>query len=268
MGCVALMVSACTNGGSDSANRGSESSEEPATFSVGQYRVTSLVLLSTEEGDDFNGDGEPDNNLPNALNAANAAMSEIDLSPESFNAQVEASIESGELNLLLDVSVQEGVLTVDVLTGLPWAETEGENVIDPISFEDDGEPRTRLTGDYGNIAQHFLVQTDAAILTVPFLPDEPLSDVPMVDMRVHGAIDQELEGMVTGLIPSERLVDDVLADLIPPEGVGSRSKEEMLDLLRRFAGLSAIADIELGEDERAVSSAMSLTAEPATWSLP
>lgn len=264
IGWVAFALAACTSGASDSGDSSSEPTEPPPSYAVGQYRVSALVLLSTEEGDDFNGDGEPDNNLPNALRAANSAIGDLDLSPDGFNLQIEQAIEAGDLNLLLDVAVVEGVLTVDVLSGLPWSETDGALVVDPTSFDSQGQPRTRLTGAATELPT-FLVQADHAILPVPFVPGDPPSEVPMRDMRLRGTADADLDAVVTGLIPSQQLADDVLADLIPEEGSGSMSREQLLNLLSTFADLPAIADIELSEEERAVSCALSLYAEPAAW---
>jgi hypothetical protein len=238
----------------------------PSDFSEGKYRVLSLALLPEGQGADFDGDGEPDNNLPNALTAADQILRDEDLSPDTFNERIELAIASGDLNLLLDVRYVAGELTVDILSGYPTVGRHEPIEVDPSSYGDDGDPLTRLVGEF--LTQRDMsVRADAAVLPVPFLPDQPPSMVPMRRMSLTGtaAVDGDVVGVVAGAIPALALADDVLADLIPPEGIGNLSREQLLRTLRAFANLETIADIDLGDGERAVSCALAIRAEPATW---
>jgi len=265
---IALALAACSGGDDDrdsSGDNGDGPPTYPSTFTEGKYRVTGLQLLGEGEGEDFDGDGVPDNNLPRALEAADLLLRDIDLAPESFNAEIASSIVSGEFNLLLDLRYEGGELRVDLFSALPSAPGE-PLVIDPASLDAQGQPLTRLYGEFTE-QRAMSARAEVAVLPVPFIPGEPVSLVPVRRMGLRGdaEVDVAVVGMVTGLIPAERLADDVLADLIPEEGIGNLSREQLLRTLRTFANLESIADIELGPDERAVSCAFSLRAAPADF---
>lgn len=260
---IALTACAGTSGPVDTADSAGPPNY-PSDYTQGRYRVTELVLLEEGQGEDFNGDGIPDNNLPKALSAADVLLRDQDLSPEGFNAQIAANIESGELNLLLDVRYDQGVITLDLLSALPSEQPGDPLIVDPASYDLDGTPLTQLRGEFSSQTD-LRVFADTAVLPIPFLPDEPPSAVPMRQMSLSGTADTSVEAKVTGLIPAQLLADDVLADLIPEEGVGNLSREQLLNTLNTFANLESIADIELNEQERAVSCALSLRAELAEW---
>ena len=104
------------------------------------------------------------------------------------------------------------------------------------------------------------------ILPVPFVPGDPPSQVPLEQMSLDGEMDDvRVVGLVTGVIPAIELAEDVLAPLIPEEGSGNLSKEQLLETLRTFANLDTMADIDLGDERRAVSCAFIIEAEPAAW---
>jgi hypothetical protein len=265
IGLVAVALAACgapSTGEDTSADTAAPT--YPSDFTTGKYRVTRLELLPEGTGVDFDGDGEPDNNLPNALTAADTVLADLDLSPEGFNAQIAAAIAAGDLHLLLDLRYVDGVLTTDVISGLPTEGTDAPIQVDPTSYDDAGVPRARFIGEFSTQTD-LAVSADDVLVPVPFLPGEPPSLVPLRQASLAGTADAGVEATLAGLIPSNRLADDVLADLIPPEGYGNLSREQLLRTLRAFAALESIADIPLSDTERAVSCALSVTAEPATW---
>jgi hypothetical protein len=231
-----------------------------------KYRAAALELLPLDEGEDLDGDGQPDNNLPRALTAADAALSALDLSPEGFALQIEQAIAEDRLVLLFDVETVDAAATMDLLSGR--VEGGGDLVVDEASYDADGAPLTRLVGSV-DTSDGLALTTDEALLPVPFLPDEPPAQVPLVQARFAGTrADDALEGRMAGAIPADRLVDDVLADLIPDEGFGNLSREEAIELVRDLASLEIMADVDLGDGERAVSCAFQVTAVPADWDAP
>lgn len=264
---LACSIAACSGGSDDldPSNGNGDGATYPSDFTAGKYRVTGLTLLEEGEGKDFDGDGVPDNNLPRALEAADALLRDVDLAPESFNAEIASSIVSGDFNLLLDLRYEQGELRVDLFSALP--SEPGEPLqIDPASLDAQGNPLTRLDGEFTS-QRAMVAGAEVAVLPIPFIPGDPVSLVPVRQMELSGEaeVDVEIVGMVTGLIPAELLADDVLAALIPEEGFGGLSREQLLRTLRTFASLEAIADIELEPDVRAVSCAFSLRAAPADF---
>jgi hypothetical protein len=259
-----LLVSAlvgCSAGADDSDV---EPESYPSTFTQGKYRVTMLSLMPEDSGVDFDGDGTLDNNLPKALGAADLLIKDSDLSPEGFDASIAEYIADFDLNILADASYARGEVTLDLLSGAYDAETESMT-IDAISYDGGGDPQTRLLGVFlDQVAMES--GSDRAILPVPFVPGDPPSQVPLERMTLTGDLDgDELVGTITGVIPAMELADDVLSPLIPAEGSGGLSREQLLAALRTFAGLENIADIDLGDERRGVSCAFSVRAEPAVW---
>lgn len=255
---------ACTSSANPSATDGTTEPEAyPSDFTTGKHRATRLALEAQDEGADFDGDGVGDNNLPFVLETADAILSDQDLAPESFDAQIASSIEEGSLNVLFDSRYGTGVLTIAALNGLADEET-GALSIDPTSL-DGGEPITVFEGEFSSQTA-FSVGAERAVLIIPFTPDQPPSAVPLERVTLSGTVDSTtMNATLTGLMPAEEFADDVLADLIPEEGVGNLSKETLLKTVRRLAGLDTMADIDMGDGRRAVSCAFQVQGATATW---
>lgn len=262
---IVLLLVACGGSAADTDGDGTTGEPDyPSDFTMGKHRATSLVLEPEGQGADFDGDGDGDNNLPFVLETADEILNDLDLSLETFAEQIATSIEDGDLNVLLDSSQTAGALDIAVLSGIQDEETQ-ELAIDPQSLNDDGSPSVVLTGAFSTDVD-FSVTAERAILVVPFVPDEPPARVPLERVTLSGTLNgEQMDAVITGVIPAEQLADDVLAGLIPEEGVGNLSKERLLSTLRTLSGLETIADIDLGDERRGVSCAFSIEGEAASW---
>ncbi|MFT7521761.1 MAG: hypothetical protein ACI9MC_003913, partial [Kiritimatiellia bacterium] len=236
----------------------------PSQFTTGKFRVTSFALTAEDTGKDFDSDGTLDNNLPNALGVVDTLLKDDDMSPEGFNARIAEAIAAHDMNILLQTSYEDGVLTVDILAGA-WDEGSQTLTVDPVSYGDDGQPTSHLLGVFSDEST-FETEPASTILPVTFLPGEPPSTVPLERTQLWGTMtDESIDATVVGVIPGLRLADDVLIDLIPEEGYGNFSKEQLENLLRTMAQQEAIADIVLQGEERGISSAFDMTATSVEW---
>jgi hypothetical protein len=250
------------NGNPDTGDTGEEV-VWPSTFEAGQYRLTQFVLLEEEDGDDLDGDGVPDNNLPNALVPVDAFI-EGDLSREGLNAQIEAAIAADDLIILLEAAYDEGVLSLDVLAGL-LDKASVLQVDVEASYEETGAPLSHLEGTFAD-QTGFDAGPGSIRVPGPFSPDDPAIPVPLEEARIYGTMDGDTtSGRITGIIPAQRLVDEVIDPLIPEAGYGSYTKEQIMEMVSALAENENIADQELPGGERGVSAAFSYSAPAAVW---
>jgi hypothetical protein len=239
----------------------------PSTFTTGKFRATSLTLLPAEQGLDQDGDGTVDNNLPFALTTADSVVRDLDLSPTGIQAQIDTSIADNDLNLLVSADYLQGLFTLAVLSG-SWDETTGTYTADAAGFGSDGKPLSLLDGTFLDQTA-FEAGSDQVLVPLTFIAGEPPALVPVRRARWTGsATPDSVDGMLTGVLPAVPLAEDVLAPLIPEEGVGNLTKEQLLGALRTFAGLETIADIDLGNGERGVSCALQVSAPSQPWEAP
>ena len=244
---------------------------EPASDYVsGQYRLTSFVLLEEGQGRDLDEDGEPDNNLPNALAPVDLIVSDMDLSRDGLNTRVADSLDSFLMNVLLDAEHSGNTLTLEVLAGLYDEEAE-TMAVDPGSYDAQGVPTT-MTGAFESQTA-FSAGATTARIPVTFFEGEPPIPVPLERAQIIGDLSAEgSTGLLVGVIPSELLVDEVIAQLIPEEGYDSNgdgepdiAKDALLESIRTIAKNPNIADIWLGDDRFGISAAFEFEAGVATW---
>jgi len=260
---LAGLVACAGPSGSDDTDAGARA--YPSDFTTGKHRATGLSLEPQDQGADFDDDGEGDNNLPFVLETADGLLRDIDLSLDSFAGQIDASLHDGSLNVLLDSTHQAGVLEIGLLSGVRDEET-GALSVDPRSLDEGGQPATVLVGSFSGPTA-FQVTAQQAELVVPFVPDEPPALVPLERVTLSGDLTASTgTAVLTGIIPSEQLAQDVLAPMIPEDGVGGLSKESLLSTLETLSGLDTIADIDLGDGRRGVSCAFRVKVKAATWS--
>ena len=258
------IVGGCTGPtGTDSTDDSDGVVDYPSDFTTGKHRATALTLEAEGSGADLDADGVEDNNLPFVLETADLAVKDLDMSLETFGAQIDTAIEDGTLNMLLDSVQAQGSLDVHVLSGVLMDDDQLH--VDPQSLTEQGDPRTQLQGEF-SASIEFSVSADNAELVVPFVAGEPPSVVPLERETFWGTMDGEsVDAVIAGVIPSEQLASDVLAPLIPEEGVGSQSKESLLSTLKTLSALETISDIDLGDGRRGVSCAFRVKASAATW---
>ena len=260
--CLAALLIACGNstGGTDDPGEGEV---YPSTYESGKHRATMLSLDPEGDGLDLDGDGEIDNNLPFVLESADGILSSLDLSPDGINLQIASSIEAESLNLLMDSSYASGTLTIDVLTG--DSDGSGNFSVSPSSFDADGKPNTSMSGEFADQTT-FMATADSAIIIIPFTEDTEPAPVPIERVTLAGTMTADtVDARLTGVIPSDSLADDVIANLVPEEGVGSLSKESILSLVRGLAARDNISDIDLGNGKRGVSASFTVQATASTW---
>lgn len=232
--------------------------ECPEGFDAGRYRVTSFVLNEQDDGADLDGDGTPDNNLPTALEPIDVFMGDdMDLSREGLNARIAESIALNDLVILIDASCSEGVLSFDILGGSYDPDTATLTA----SAEDVSELEGAFTAEVS-----YSASADSMAIPATFWPDQPPLLVPMEQTTASGDLAVEATtGALVGIVPVDRLVEDVIDPLIPEDGWDGQSKEEILALIGDMAELEHISDMELEDGSRGVSAAFTYEAYPATW---
>lgn len=271
---VAALMIACkgddtndTDQSKDTGDTGEEVEEWPSDYSQGQYRLSSFVLLSQEEGDDLDDDGEPDNKLPNALTLADAFISD-DISPEGLNEQVALAIEEDDLVILLAALYAEGVLSTDVLAGVVDGDTGELSVDVEASYDEQNQPLSHLEGVFSD-QTHFSTGPGSIQVPVTFYPDEPPLPVPLEQAVIYGSLEADAsDGRIVGIIPADGLIDQVIDPLIPEEGYGDYTKEELMELISGIKDNEFVVDQELPNGERGVSAAFSYAAGPTEFEVP
>ncbi len=240
-----------------------ELQEPPTDFEAGTYRVTAMELLDTGEGFDLTDDGEVNNKLPSVLMALDM-MVEDDMSRDGLNATIADALETGDLVELLDTSYTDLVLTYDLLLGS--VDDHGTLSLDQEqSYDAHGEPYSRFEGIFLDQVAIELGPSDVQI-PVAFYADEPAIMIPVWQAIATGELSTDgTTCTMGGAIPVDLLMVQVVEPLIPEDGYGDQTKEELLETIETLLSSDSIADIQLEGDQPAISAALSFTAEPATW---
>ncbi len=243
----------------------------PSTYSDGKYKVSSLSINAESDGIDVNGDGTPENNLPNALKLIDLAMPDFDLSRENLNAILADTILSGDLIYLIQAKHYQGELIMDWYPG----EADFNGAVSPAArgYDSSGYPISRLRGDFSDERAFKVGPGEMTISMLLLPPPQPFVDLPFELAHVQGTIwANECEGIIGGAIPADILVEDIIEPLIPEEGVDTDgdgvinlSKEAIMTTVRNLAANEGVSDVDLGDGRRGVSSAMQFTALPTTW---
>jgi len=237
--------------------------EPPSDFEAGRYHVTAMEILDEGEGFDLTGDGEIDNKLPAVLTLLDMAV-EDDMSREGMNATLAASIAAGDLVQLVDARYAESVLVYDLLLG-SMDEGGALHLDEEQSFDAHGVPWSRLEGVFLDQVAVSLGPDDVQIPVV-FYADEPALMIPVQQAVASGTLDASGTGaMLGGAIPVEELMDQVVEPLIPEEGYGDQTKEELLKTVEALLSNENVATIELADGARGIPAALAFSAEPATW---
>lgn len=239
----------------------------PSSYEGGKYRLTSFVLQDDETGEDLDGDGEVDNNLPNLLNLVDAAVDGSDLTADGLNGEIEFAIANDTLVMLVEFDRTDG-LALDILGGsIEKADTAdpGTIVVSEASYDSDGNAKSHLEGSMTSEAG-FEVGPGDVVLPVPFFADADPYDIPVERTEVLGEVDAKVSsGMVVGVIPGDRLLDEVILPLMRDLEYTEEQIAEYEETLQAVLELETMSDIELDDDRRGVSCAFSYTAEVVTW---
>jgi hypothetical protein len=233
----------------------------PSSFLEGKFRISSLQLNALGDGQDLNGDGTPDNNLPNALGLVDIAIADQDFSRDGFNTLIEESIATNVLNILLDGNHAELDLALLVLSGTwdPELEVYG---IDSGSFGEDELPLSDFLGEFSSETT-FSVAAQRAILPVTFQEGEAPLPVPLEGSSIYGELSSEaVSGQIIGVIPGQEMVDNVLTPMIPEEGASGMTKEEIIDLIQGLTTNETLMDVPLSDSRRGISAAFTFEAAP------
>lgn len=238
----------------------------PSSFEAGSYRLSELSLNPLGEGVDQNGDGTADNNLPNALTLIDAALADQDFSFDGFNALIAASIEEQVLNVLVSAENTDRVLTLSVFSGNWDPEGMGYQV-DPGSYDDNGDPISRMDG-YFSSESEYLVGAPSAVLPVTFIIEDGPLPVPLINVTMDGSINGDLlSGQIFGVIPGDEMVSNVIGPMIPEEGVGGQTKEQILELVQTLTGNDTLMDVPLEGEQRGISAAFTFQAPTQAFAL-
>lgn len=218
-----------------------------STFREGSWLVDHLVLHSEA---DTNGDGVDDNKLPAVLTTVDILLGEASVSVEQVNTSIENNLAANVTVVFLDGSSDGDALLLDVLPGLPDLTVDVE-----AAYDDDGLVRSRLEG---TLLDEALFSAEGRLfLPVVFIPGFPPSPVRLDLVVLRGTLDADaVAGTFRGAIPVQAFVDDVVAPMIPPEGLeltpGTLTPHaEVIALIESLA--PGLADVELPSGEPAVS---------------
>lgn len=218
-----------------------------STFREGTWLVDHLVLHGEA---DTNGDGTDDNRLPAVLTTVDILLGDAAVSVEQVNASIENNLASNVTVVFLDGTSDGDALTLDVLPGLPDLTVDVE-----AAYDDDGLVRSRLEGTLGD--ETGFSAEGRLFLPVVFIPGFPPSPVRLDMVMLVGDLDADtVSGTFRGAIPVQAFVDDVVAPMIPPEGLALTPgtltpRDEVLALIESLA--PGLADLELPSGEPAVS---------------
>ena len=283
---LALTLGACTSNAGKSTNpadsgaggdtgsgsgTGTDDTRYPSGFPGGKYRLTDFVLQPVDVGEDLDGDGTQDNNLPKLLTFADTAMSGYNLSPDDINLQIATEIASFDLNVLFDAVYADRALTLTVYSGIYDPDTTSYT-IDSASYDDAGNPTSAFMGSFSDETT-FDAGADSADVPVSFYADQPPLLVPLRLADINGSLDASgTSGLLVGAIPSKLMVDQVIAPLIPDEGVDQdgdgtidQTKDEVLTQVQTLVDLPAMSDITFEDGTTGVSAAFTFTAIPQAF---
>ena len=237
--------------------------EPPSDFVSGSYRVTGMELLNTGEGFDLDDDGEVNNKLPAVLTLLDLAVQD-DMSRDGLNSTIAAALKSGELVQLIDATYAERALQYDLLLGAV-DELDVLTLDEDQSYDSEGVPYSRFEGVFLDQVAIDLGPNDVQI-PVTFYPDEPAIMIPVWQAIATGEATAEgTTCTLGGAIPVDLLMVQVVEPLIPEEGYGDQTKEELLEDIEQLLSSESVSDIELEGGLRGISAALSFIAEPATW---
>lgn len=241
-----------------------DSGPEPydSTFKAGQYHITKLQLVTASDTDD---DGIVDNNLPGALAAVDILLGSDDFEITAFNLRLTENLDSYRTIVLLDARHTFPDLTIDVLLGL--ADEKFNLSVDPSSYDESGAPLAVFGGSF-TAEELFQVGPSSLTLPVQFYEDSEPLPITLEQGRFVGQVNVlGTAGELTGALPIDRLIEDVVAPLIPEDGypIGNKwfTKDEVMDLIWTLAPNSG--DVDLGGGRRGISCKFVYTAEVAVW---
>lgn len=247
----------------DTGDTETDTGPPPSDYTEGGYRVTSMEILDADSGFDLDGDGELNNKLPAVLMLLDMAV-EDDMTREGLNAQIAAALKKGDMVQLIDAAYVDLDLSYDLLLG--DVDEHGTLTLDQEqSYDGDGNPHSRFEGVFLDQTAIELGPSDVQIPVV-FYPDEPAIMIPVNEAIAEGELSVDSTGCTFGgAIPVELLMTQVVEPLIPEEGYGEQTKEELLETIEGLLSSDSVADIELEGGAPGISAALSFTAEPASW---
>ena len=237
----------------------------PTSFTSGQFRINKLQLSTDTDLDD---DGTIDNNLPNALNLVDVLMASQDFSVESFNGLLRDNLDSWTTVVLVDAKVDSNYwLTMDLLIG--EADEYFALSVDPISYDQHGDPVSSLMGAFTSETMFFAGPDDFSISVSFFDTMAPLP-VKIEKARFEGGMTANSNaGTLTGALPIDELINKVIDPLLDPNGTdinGDGIKETKAQILKLIWSIAPSAgDVDLGNDRTGVSCRFTYSSLPATW---
>jgi hypothetical protein len=252
----------------------------PSSFTSGKFRMTSFVMQPLDTGADLDGDGTQDNNLPKLLQFAAAAV-DPQLAPDEINATIADNLATDVLITLLDAAHADLDLSVAILGGLvvggdtdpPDTDPDGGTLtVDPLSLDDQGNPRSVVTGDFTSETE-FTASSDRIDVPAVFVPGDPPLLVPISLATLSGTMTADgSAGLLVGVAPAQPFIDQVIEPLIPPEGYDSNGDgdidftyEQLMTTVTDLVNNENMSDWVFPDGTRGISAAFTYTAAPASF---
>ncbi|MCB9676582.1 MAG: hypothetical protein H6737_15810 [Alphaproteobacteria bacterium] len=246
--------------------------DAPPPAPTSDFRESTWVVddLSILEDTDLDDDGTIDNKLPQVLAAVDTLMRNEDMSVAQVNQNIASNIAQLVTIVFLDARSPDGeAIEIDVLAGLS---EDGVVSVDPSSYDEDGTPRSQLAG--GFVGPLDFEATGDVAIRITMMPGIDPSPVQLHAVVLDASMtDSQLvvTGLMRGVIPVDRFIDEAIAPVIPDAGYeifpGTQSsKAEVLAILHDLA--PGLADVTLPNGEVGISAAFEIVAGQWDFSTP
>ena len=249
---------------------GDDSGGYPSDFSTGQYRLNAFTILGPDEGRDWDGDGQADNNLLSVLSTFDLVLDDFDLSQSGLNTLVADAIDNDSLVLLVDATYDDVDLTLDFLAGL--VDGDGNLVVDEKASYVGDEPISRIVGTFVS-ENAYTAGPGSLVFAIPVKTDGTLAPFPLEDVRMDGDLGAvTLDGTIAGIVPVGLFVEGVLPVLVPEDGYDVNQNGEIgpgetqADLIELATLLlDTGADVVTESGEPGISAALHFSAGAANF---
>lgn len=244
------------------AGCGGLASHSPATLPTGTHEHEStevhyrLWTLEVPSEADVDGDGVVDNHLVDTLAGLDVLLPEQGFALDEFNTTLTDNLAKWSA-VQLEAHIHEEELHLHVTSGTIDEHgdiTPAENAV-PAQFD--------------GVVEHdgtFVAGPQDFSLAIVALVDTPPVPVTLLETDVEGHLDEhEIHGTFTTLIPVQRVIDDVLAPIIPDDGWDidldgvPESAGEILAFVESLA--PTLGDVTLDDGSPAITATLSFEGE-------
>jgi hypothetical protein len=268
-------LSACSP--KDGAVEGTHPSDDSgggyaSAYTDGKYRLSAFTILGEDAGKDWDGDGDPDNKLPDVLAAFDFLLAGFDLSKVGLNTLIADAIRDDTLVVLVEASNANDELTLDFLTGM----VDGDGVVSvdgAHSYDAAGDPVSRVVGRFVD-ASSYVAGPDPIVVSIPVDASSPPAPFPVEEVLMDGGLASiALDGTMVGIVPVDRFVHSVVPIFIPADGFDLNGNGDIDPDTESQSAITALittllntqADLATEDGRPGISAAFHFAASAATF---